>query len=176
MALGVTADPEVSARAVRDTLADPAGRAAVKAAIAAQATHFDLLGLQLGHTYGGALVIDDGATPAALDDPARDYAPSTRPGGRLPHGWLDAETSTLDLVDPTVVTVLVRDGAVPPTLSARVPTLTRAVDAEVWDETFGLAREVCLVVRPDQHVAARGPITEANGAIERLFSARTECS
>ena len=44
-ALGVTADVDESIAAMHATLADPAGRAAVQAAIANQAIHFDLHGL-----------------------------------------------------------------------------------------------------------------------------------
>ncbi len=113
LALGVVDDVAESIAAMHDTLADPARRAGVEAAIANQAIHFDLLGLQLGHTYDGALVVPDGSDPDVLDEPARDYVPSTRPGGRLPHGWIDDGVSTLDLVDPVVSTVLVRHGAIP---------------------------------------------------------------
>ncbi|HAN36923.1 MAG TPA: monooxygenase, partial [Acidimicrobiaceae bacterium] len=99
IALGVTADVDESIAAMHATLADPAGRAAVQAAIANQAIHFDLLGLQLGHSYSGPLVIDDGSEAPLLAEPARDYAPSSRPGGRLPHAWLPDGRSTLDLID-----------------------------------------------------------------------------
>ena len=63
-------------------------------------------------------------------------------------------------------TVLVRAGAdVPqPTVPARV----RTVEAEVWDDTFGLTPDLCLVVRPDQHVAARCPVVDAANLLERL--------
>ncbi len=177
IALGITADIDESADSVRATLADPVRRAAVETAIAAQAIHFDLLGLQLGHAYDGPLVIDDGTPPAVVDEPARDYEPSTRPGGRLPHGWIDAETSTLDLVDPAVLTVLVRAGAAAPVPPTRVPSRIRAVDADVWDDAFGLSAELCLVVRPDQHVAARCPIVDAGDAIVLLLpTATTESS
>ena len=167
MALGVTRDVEASGVAVSETLRDPERRRAVEAAIARQAVHFDLLGLQLGHPYEGPLVIGDGTEPAAVEDPARDYVPSTRPGGRLPHGWLDPTTSTLDLVDVAVPTLLVRDGTALP--STTVPAATRSVPADVWDETFAVGDDVCIVVRPDQHVAARCRVADAGPALEQLF-------
>ncbi len=52
-------------------------------------------------------MIDDGSEIPELDEPARDYVPSTRPGGRLRHLWLPDRRSTLDLVNVTVPTVLV---------------------------------------------------------------------
>lgn len=169
IALGVTGDAAQSAAAIRDTLADPVRRAGVEAAIAGQAIHFDLLGLQLGHSYSGPLVVDDGSPPAALDEPARDYVPSTRPGGRLPHGWIDTTVSTLDLVDPVVPTVLVRDGVTVPSAPPHAPTRVVTVDAAVWDDTFGLVPDLCLIVRPDQHIAARCPVADVGRCLERLF-------
>ena len=167
LAFGFTDDVEESVRILGEVLADPARRAEVEAAIAGQAIHFDLLGLQLGHVYEGPLVVDDGTEAVVLDEPARDYLPSTRPGGRLPHGWLDAATSTLDLVDPAVPTVLVRAGTDPSELPGSVTA--RTVGAEIWDETFALAPDVCLVVRPDQHIAARCPVVDVVDALQELL-------
>jgi 2-polyprenyl-6-methoxyphenol hydroxylase-like FAD-dependent oxidoreductase len=167
IALGVApdaADPTADMVAV---LASDVGRAAVQAAIANQAIHFDLLGLQLGHTYAGALVIDDGGEPAVLDEPARDYAPSTRPGGRLPHAWLPDGRSTLDLIDLALPTVLVVDGAAAATMPEAHVVAT--VPAAVWHDTFGLSDEQCLVVRPDQHIAARINAVDALAVFSGLF-------
>ncbi len=167
MALGVTADVEESTTAMHATLADPAGRAAVEASIANQAVHFDLLGLQLGHSYDGPLVIDDGSEASVPAEPARDYAPSSRPGGRLPHAWLPDGRSTLDLIDLRVPTVLVCDGSanVPGELA---PAVIAACPAGIWHDTFGMADGQCLIVRPDQHVAYRGAGDGVSAALHRL--------
>jgi 2,4-dichlorophenol 6-monooxygenase len=169
IAFGFTDDADESARILDRVLDDPIRRAEVETAIAGQAIHFDLLGLQLGHVYEGPLVVADGSAVVVLDEPARDYLPSTRPGGRLPHGWIDAATSTLDLVDPAVPTVLVRAGTAPPALPD--PVVARTIAVEVWDDTFGIASDLCLVVRPDQHVAARCPVVEVAETLDRLFPA-----
>ena len=168
IAFGFPDDPAEYGQVVADVLADPARRAEVETAIAGQAIHFDLLGLQLGHVYEGPLVVGDGTTAGVLDEPARDYLPSTRPGGRLPHGWLDDGTSTLDLVHPARLTVLTRAGLEPPA----VPdwATARPVAAEVWDDTFGIPPDLCLVVRPDQHIAARCPAVDAVDLLERFFA------
>lgn len=166
MALGVTDDVEESTAAMRATLRDPAGREAVQAAIANQAIHFDLLGLQLGHSYSGQLVLDDGTDASTIDEPARDYVPSTRPGGRLPHAWLPDGRSTLDLVDLDLPTLLVRDGS--PSRPVGHPCTIVACPAGVWDDAFGLADQ-CLIVRPDQHVAFRGAISDAGAALTQLL-------
>ena len=167
MALGATNDVEESIAAMHATLSNPAGRAAVQAAIANQAIHFDLLGLQLGHSYSGPLVLDDGTAAPTLDEPARDYVPSTRPGGRLPHAWLPDGRSTLDLVDIALPTLLVRDGS--PSRAINGSWVVVSCPAGVWDDTFGLADDQCLIVRPDQHVAFRGAISDAGAALTQLL-------
>jgi 2-polyprenyl-6-methoxyphenol hydroxylase-like FAD-dependent oxidoreductase len=148
-------------------LADPVRRAGIEAAIANQAIHFDLLGLQLGFTYDGALVIGDGSEPVVVDEPARDYRPSTRPGGRLPHGWVEPTISTLDLVDPVVPTVLTSAGGVAPGVAA--PAVAVACPADVWNEVFCLGPDDVLLVRPDQHIAFRGPASGVGAALDALF-------
>lgn len=167
MALGATDDVEESIAAMHATLSNPAGRAAVQAAIANQAIHFDLLGLQLGHSYSGPLVLDDGTAASTLDEPARDYVPSTRPGGRVPHAWLPDGRSTLDLVDIALPTLLVRDGS--PSRAFGRSWIVVSCPAGVWDDTFGLADDQCLIVRPDQHVAFRGAISDAGAALTQLL-------
>jgi len=169
-ALGLAEVPAAfGADPVAAVLADPSRRAAVEAAIADQATHFDLLGLQLGHVYDGPLVVDDG-TPAPMPaEPARDYEPSTRPGGRLPHAWLPDETSTLDLVDPIHPTVLVAAGAARPALDEARPITILSVPDPVWVDSFSLSPDQALVVRPDQHVAARVPLGEVDATLASLF-------
>lgn len=172
-ALGRTRDAEQSAAVMHEVLADPARRADVEAAIADQAIHFDLLGLQLGHRYESGVVVADGTAPDVPDEPARDYVPSTRPGGRLPHAWIDAVTSTLDLIDRRIPTLLVHEdtdlGAVPTDGSLHVVP----VPDQIWSGPFGLSAEQCLIVRPDQHVAFRGLRAHAADAFARLFGVRS---
>ncbi len=168
-ALGRTRDAEQSAAAMYEVLADPARRADVEAAIADQAIHFDLLGLQLGHRYEHGVVVADGTAPDVPEEPACDYVPSTRPGGRLPHAWIDATTSTLDLIDLRIPTLLVPEGtdlgAVPTDGSLHVAP----VPDQIWSGPFGLSAEQCLIVRPDQHVAFRGLRADAADPFARLF-------
>lgn len=169
VAFGFGDDVAESTEAMDTTLADPQRRAGVEAAIANQAVHFDLLGLQLGHVYEGPLIIPDGSEAVVLEEPARDYEPSTRPGGRLPHGWIDEGVSTLDLIDSAIPTILTRQGGeleeTAPGL--RVPFSLAHCPVTVWDDTFELEPGLCLVVRPDQHIAFRGPIAAVFQALER---------
>ncbi|HEX7459374.1 MAG TPA: FAD-dependent monooxygenase, partial [Acidimicrobiales bacterium] len=86
-ACGATGSAPESSEAFYAALATPAGRAVIATAVGGQVEHFDQLGLQLGFTYGAGSgpVLDDGTPAVEVDNPVRTYAPSTRPGGRLPH-------------------------------------------------------------------------------------------
>jgi 2-polyprenyl-6-methoxyphenol hydroxylase-like FAD-dependent oxidoreductase len=158
IALGADADPELSRANFERLLAAAEGRAAVAAAIERQAPHFDLLGLQLGYEY--ALDATAERAPAA----ARDYVPSTRPGARLPHGWVRqgaAVLSTLDLVPLDRPLVLLGPDArrVPWPGSDGAVALRVGVDVvdpdDWWGSVAGMPADGALLVRPDQHVERR---------------------
>ena len=169
VAFGFNEDIAASQRSMIDTLADPVRRAGVEAAIANQAIHFDLLGLQLGYVYEGDLVITDGSAVAPLEEPARDYVPSTRPGGRLPHAWINAEVSTLDLVAPIGLTILIEDGASLPELGTAPPLNVVELPPAIWEDNYNLGADQALVVRPDQHIAFRGDLARITEALALLF-------
>ncbi len=174
IAFGVTDDIEASVVAMHETLADPDRRAGVEAAIANQAIHFDLLGLQLGHSYSGDLVIDDGSEAMVLEEPARDYVPSSRPGNRLPHGWLPDGRSTLDLIAPDVPTVLVAAGSEAPMLDPAVPVRVVEVPVEIWSGAFAIDAATALLVRPDQHVGYRGTAAGVDAALRAMFATNAD--
>ena len=158
MALGADPDPAVFATNMEATLADVNGRARVAGAIANQATHFDMLGLQLGYSYAWA----QGAVAKEPDDDAavRTYVPSSRPGARLPHGWIQRDgsrCSTLDLI-PLDRPVLIAGPACGADGDLRV-----GVDFEDpdrwWSTILAMPDEGALLVRPDQHIAYRWATT-----------------
>jgi 2,4-dichlorophenol 6-monooxygenase len=165
-ALGVVEEP-TSAR-MTATLADPDGRRRVEQAIAAQAEHFDMLGLQIGFAYANGALVPDGSPPPALADSVREYAASSRPGARLPHAWVERDghrVSTLYYVAPQGLTLWSQGAhdlwAKAAEGIAGVPVShVRAgedfVDAEGhWGEVCGLEPAGALLIRPDQHVAWR---------------------
>lgn len=151
------------------TLADPANRPAIDAAVADQRPHFDMLGLQLGHVYAaGAIDPDHDDEPPTMDDPSH-FDPHGEVGGRLPHGWTGDGGSTLDLIRTgglTLLTVGDDEGwgeAVAGALAvtpAAVPVrhVRLGVDATVADDWLVRCRLEtggALLVRPDQHIAWR---------------------
>ncbi len=136
-------------------LADADGRARVAAAIVGQATHFDMLGLQLGYCYDGSG--DEDSSPPDNVDPIRNYVPSTRPGARLPHGWIrrgGVACSTLDLI-PLDRPVVIAG----PACGAADADLRVGIDFEDpdrwWSDVLAMPDNGALLVRPDQHIGAR---------------------
>ncbi|HEY2772833.1 MAG TPA: FAD-dependent monooxygenase [Candidatus Binatia bacterium] len=160
LAMGTAAAPDEAAANFCDMLATPSRRAEVATAIANQAEHFDMLGLQLGYRYENGAIVADGSEPLRVANPVRELAPSSQPGSRLPHGWIVRDgrrVSTLDLASYEHATLLVRTGS-------RWVDLARGLDVEVvpfddekWWRKFAAGDDGALLVRPDQHVLARWP-------------------
>ena len=181
VACGLTGTAEESRAAFDAATSTPGGRAAIAEAVEGQDEHFDMLGLQLGFTYppGAGTVVDDGTPPVEVPNPVRQYAPSTRPGGRLPHAWVarqGARISTLDLAAPDRYTLVtdspawaeaartLADGPLP--LSV-VQVGRDVLDPDgAWRKVSEISGDGAVLVRPDQHVAWRSPGAVADPAAE----------
>lgn len=77
-------------------------RKAIREAIAFKVYEFDAHGVEMNQRYSsGAIVTDGQPEPAFEKDADLHYQPTTWPGARLPHVWLESSkhgmTSTLDL-------------------------------------------------------------------------------
>jgi 2,4-dichlorophenol 6-monooxygenase len=186
-ALGILEDP-TTAR-MQTTLDDPAGRQRTIEAIANQAEHFDMLGLQLGFRYEKGAVIPDGSAPPEVGNPVREYVPTSRPGARLPHAWVEKSgrrVSTLDLIKPGSFTLLTskpseiwadavkRIDGVP---LEYVAIGRDAMDSEgLWARVSGIEPDGALLIRPDQHVGWRAtsppddPAKTLNEAVTRILT------
>jgi len=130
-------------------------------AIANQAEHFDMLGLQLGFAYGSGALLPNGADGPASAGSVRDYAPNARPGSRIPHAWLTragVRVSSLDLFAYDRFTLVTRRtwGEV---TAGPVPLECISVGRDVadeggeWTKSLDIDPDGALLVRPDQHVA-----------------------
>src|SRR6185436_2319962 len=116
----------------------------------------------------------DGTPPVEID-PTR-FVPSTRPGTRAPHAWLDDDRSTLDLFG---------DGFVLLRLGAKAPGATRLLEAAkargvpmrditlAEPDVAALYETSLVLVRPDGHVAWRGNEGPADAAaiVDRIRGA-----
>jgi 2,4-dichlorophenol 6-monooxygenase len=129
--------------------------------------------IELGYHYDVGAVMADG-TPAPERDPlGLVYVPTTRPGHRLPHAWLERDgrqISTLDLVKPgrfvlltggkgsgwaEAAAVLARTSDVPiEVVEISDDGLVRDVDRR-WRHLRGVSADGAVLVRPDQHVGWR---------------------
>jgi 2-polyprenyl-6-methoxyphenol hydroxylase-like FAD-dependent oxidoreductase len=119
------------------------------------------LGVQLGARYDGSpLLTSDGEPPA---DSWGTYTPSSRPGGRAPHLWLDdwhgQGSSLFDRLGPGF-TLLRLGGRAPASKELEAAAQARGMPLTVLDIDLEAARELyerdLVLIRPDQHVAWRG--------------------
>ncbi|MEL6342456.1 MAG: FAD-dependent monooxygenase [Myxococcota bacterium] len=147
---------------------DPAVRRQVKQAIADQRPHFDRIGLELGYAYAEGALFDDGSPPPANDDPVSTYVPTTRPGARFPHFWLDGnlrQRSSHALLRPGWSSLILGEMVPgdPAALEAfcvahrlELHRLTPAPACREWaHRQCEIERDGALLVRPDGHVAWR---------------------
>lgn len=155
--------PGSTSEELEATLADPAQRDAIAAGVQEQATHFDMLGLQLGYVYETTLNPGTAVKPEDVDPTT--FRPNGQIGSRLPHAWLADGRSTLDLVDPGSLTLLTFgahdewDEAMTSAASRCVQVRIDADEAvgDVWRGTCGIGVDGALLVRPDQHIAWTSP-------------------
>ncbi|MFJ4713593.1 FAD-dependent monooxygenase [Streptomyces sp. NPDC088785] len=119
------------------------------------------LGVQLGARYDESpIVVPDGSPPA---DSWGTYTPSSVPGGRTPHLWLDtwhgAGSSLFDRLGQGF-TLLRLSGAAPDVKPLQAAAQAHGMPLSVLDVEVDTARDLyerdLVLVRPDQHVAWRG--------------------
>ncbi|WOH67223.1 FAD-dependent oxidoreductase [Bradyrhizobium sp. BWA-3-5] len=116
-------------------------------------------GLNFGYYYDKSPIIayDEGTPPAYG---MADFTPSTVPGCRVPHIWLDDGRSLYDALGPDY-TLLRFDAAVDVSdlmseaARARVPIKLLDVASS---ESAGVYDRSLVLARPDQHVAWRGDL------------------
>ena len=115
----------------------------------------EMIGAELGYRYAGSPLICD--EPGAPEDDFRSYVPTTWPGARLPHVWLEGHVAVQDRVGPgyTLLRFSNEDTA----------SLTKAFKAlgapfRILDVPDAAARDVygfdLILLRPDLHVVWRG--------------------
>src|SRR3954462_14829791 len=171
-----------------------ASRAKLRAAIELKNYEFNAHGVELGHRYRSGAVVQDGTPePEFTRDPELYYHPTTWPGARLPHAWLEhrgEKVSTHDLAGKGRFTLLTGIGgdawleaAADVTQRTGVPiaafVIGPARDAHDIYDDWTRAREIeetgCVLVRPDAHVAWRSaamledPVAELGRVMESLL-------
>jgi 2,4-dichlorophenol 6-monooxygenase len=149
-------------------------RRGFEAAIALTNYQFNAHGVELGYRYReGAVVHDDDPEPRFDRDAELFYRPTTWPGARVPHAWVEGDRrllSTLDLVGHGAFTLITGIGGDCWREAARHAASRSGVAITVvsigtrdgYSDCYGqwkAVREVgesgCVLVRPDVHVAWR---------------------
>jgi hypothetical protein len=118
----------------------------------------EMVGAELGYRYVDSPIIMD--IPGGPEHLFREYLPSTWPGARLPHLWLDDGTAMQDRIPYNGYTLLrlggtkVDSGALEAALRGHGATVT------ALDVPDRVAREVyghdLILLRPDMHIVWRG--------------------
>ena len=150
-------------------------RARVSEVINTQRIEFHAHDIEIGFNYEEGALAKDGTQPPERDPFGTHYTPTTRPGHRLPHAWLEhngERVSTLDLCVPGKFLLITdADGEqwigalseakrVWPALEIRSVSIN---NSDWYDPSGGWAAisEMkaggALLVRPDQHVGWRSP-------------------
>lgn len=74
----------------------------IQRAISTQDIEFSAHDLELGFVYSNGATVSDGSTAPPVDPAGQSYIPTTRPGHRLPHAWIEKKKggviSTHDLL------------------------------------------------------------------------------
>jgi hypothetical protein len=166
-------DIAVTAAVEQDSPAGAAERASAAQSSFVVANHFvlpeerDFLGVVLGARYDASpIIVPDGAPPP---DQIECYSPSSVPGGRAPHLWLDGSRgpggSLYDRFGRYFT--LLRRGPQPPDAAPLIAAARRAgMPLTVVDVSASAAADLyerpLTLVRPDHHIAWRGDALPAD--------------
>ena len=117
----------------------------------------EMIGAELGYRYVGSPIIWE--EPGGPEHLFREYVPTTWPGARLPHVWLDGGVAMQDRVGKGYT--LLRLGGTKANTSALEHAIrSYGAPLEVLDVADQRARDVygydLLLLRPDMHVVWRG--------------------
>lgn len=170
-------------------------RKQLAAAVQLQNYQFNAHGVEFGQRYRSAAIVDDGTDfPQPQRDPELYYQPTTHPGARVPHVWLEHRTktvSTLDLTGHGRLSLLIGPGGrswqdaaekVAAELGIEIAVSTVGVRCD-YDDVLGewtALREItdggALLVRPDHHIAWRAadlvdqPVAALRGAVNTVLA------
>ena len=138
--------------------------------------HHDTDGIALGYRYEDSPVILPDRTSPPTDE-VRDYRPTTRPGHRAPHAWINEGRSTLDLFGDGLI-LMSFDAPAEASESFLRAANSRVVPLTVipvsQPEIAELYERRLVLVRPDGHVAWRGdaPPEDAGAVIDFVRGVR----
>ena len=148
-------------------------------------TEYQAHDLEIGIRYDQGALVSDDSPPPPRDPLGHHFVPTTRPGHRMAHAWLQQGTqriSSLDLARPDRFVLVtgrprVWDDAVEAAAEAvgmPVDVVVIADDAVLrdadreWHAVRGIGDDGAILLRPDQHVAwrcARAPLPDERSRV-----------
>jgi 2,4-dichlorophenol 6-monooxygenase len=194
-AIGLQPGQGESNRAAFERLFSDSPAGATASAIVAEAMHIQRIGpqahdMEIGYAYERGALVPDGTAPPERDPMAGIYRPTTRPGSRLPHAWIEApgskdrsaRRSTHDLV-PRADFLLIGEssswldaaGKAANLLGIRIET-AQLTNASEWRVLCGVEPAGAVLVRPDGHVAWRSVSAPVDPAAELIAAMRSVLS
>ena len=167
-------------------------RAQVRRMIDTQRIEFSAHDIELGFKYRDGFLVPDGTEEEESDPFGQVYVPTTRPGNRLPHAWIeknDQILSTHDLVGNAVAFLLITDEEGGEWISA-TKRIAKEHDIEIvtaqigptpylrdfedyWEKVKGIKRGGAVLARPDNIVAWRSLRPSRSGGQELVDTFRT---
>lgn len=146
-------------------------RSRTKVAVNTQRFEFQAHDIEMGYAYDSGSFISDGTEVPKSPD-GTIYTPTTTPGRRIPHAWLELDgtkVSTLDLISQSWGLTLITgaqgqewaQAAAAVSEKAGVPITVHTIGADGgpvdvegrWNDINGLESGGALLVRPDQVIA-----------------------
>ena len=129
----------------------------------------------LGYRYEGSpICVDDGTLPP--EDHPQLYVPTSRPGHRAPHVWLNEDEALLDRFGVGFTLITTDPGADPTSLVSAAEAVGLPLDVVKVDHPdIGLVYERRFtLIRPDLMVAWRGDELPADcgGLLDRVRGAQ----
>jgi 2-polyprenyl-6-methoxyphenol hydroxylase-like FAD-dependent oxidoreductase len=117
----------------------------------------EMIGAELGYRYVGSPLIAE--EPGGPEDDFRKYVPTSWPGARLPHVWLEGHVALQDRLGPGY-TLLRLGGSRENTSGFEKAMQDCGAPFEVFDVPGSAARDLygfdLILLRPDLHIAWRG--------------------
>jgi hypothetical protein len=118
-----------------------------------------MTGAELGYRYENSPLI--AGEPGGPEHNFMEYVPTTWPGARLPHAWLDDHTAMQDRIGNALTFTLLRLGRTKANIRGLTGAFTAAgAPLQVLEIPDGRPREIygydLLLLRPDMHVVWRG--------------------
>ncbi len=125
----------------------------------------EMIGAELGYRYVDSPIICN--TPGGPEHLFRDYQPTTWPGARLPHVWLDDGTPMQDRI-PDGYSILKLGGSSTDTAHLESAIRSHGAPVSVLNVPDIVARDIydfdLMLLRPDMHVVWRGQAAPAEAA------------